>query len=132
MQSTVEEIDALRYNRSPIGDTAGVPAALASASITVPGAAPSVGGGKFAAGPYASIEIGSNAFDPNSASLGAASVTLLNTYKVTGAFEIVAGSSGFELYADGTSSIVIPGATDLFGGHTTGFLQINSDGLLVL
>jgi Ca2+-binding RTX toxin-like protein len=141
LQDTMKSIQARRGN-SGLGSVTlpPLPAVNGQVTVQVPDRPPEFLNGELTkAGPYfflqfgdptENVPLGSTNPDPNGNGLVDVSLTVLNAFKLSGDFRITAGASGFELAANATAQIALPGAENLLNGAATGVLRITDAGLV--
>ncbi len=123
----LDTIDTLNQLRNKPGASVTSLPALTGYSITVPGAPPQVlaGGTPQPAGPYFALQFG----NPNEVTgMTDVSLKLLNTFQLVGNFQVVASTGSFQMTADATASITLPGAGSILNAEASGVLSIDSNG----
>jgi 6-phosphogluconolactonase (cycloisomerase 2 family) len=141
LQGTLQSIQARRQNVAPGEVSIPTLPALADGRLTVevPDSPPALLNGEhFNPGPYVVLSFGDSddntplgvATDSDHDGLVDVSATLFDSFRLAGDFRIMVGSGGFELAANATMAIALPGAEDLLSGATTGLLRITPAGLV--
>ncbi|WP_435018629.1 PKD domain-containing protein [Tundrisphaera sp. TA3] len=123
LRDTIDTLNRLR--NAPDASSISLPA-LNDDSITVPGAAVDLLTDKpLPAGPYFALRFG----NPNHVDgMTDVKLTLLDTFELTGSFQVLAAAGAFQMTVDATAKIKIPYAGNILDSEVTGVLSFGPGG----